>query len=100
MAKYEKLVRDNIPEILDKKGVQYEKRIATPEEYKVELMKKLAEEAVEFGEAGAPEKLADVFEVISARKRLPEYANVEQLQNEKRDERGGFEKRIILKGEK
>jgi hypothetical protein len=32
MEKYNKLVRDRIPEILDGKGVPYEKRVASPEE--------------------------------------------------------------------
>ena len=44
MVKYNKLVRDKIPELLDSKGISYEKRIATPEEYRVELIKKLQEE--------------------------------------------------------
>lgn len=39
MATYNKLVRDKIPEILDKKGVYYEKRIASIKEYKKELIK-------------------------------------------------------------
>lgn len=41
MEKYNKLVRDKIPEYLDKKGISYEKRIASnEEEYKAELIKK------------------------------------------------------------
>lgn len=44
MTSYNKLVRDKIPEILDKKGISYEKRIASLEEYKSELIKKLGEE--------------------------------------------------------
>ncbi len=100
MEQYKKLVRDKIPQILDEKGVTYEKRIATPEEYKIELIKKLAEEVGEFNEMAAPEELADVLEVISALRQLPEYANVEELRKQKFDERGGFDERIILKGEK
>lgn len=100
MAHYEKLVRDRIPEILDTKGVPYEQRIADDVEYRAELIKKLVEEAAEFSEAGAVEELADVLEVISALRRLPEYSDVEAVQKQKAEERGGFVKRLILKGEK
>jgi predicted house-cleaning noncanonical NTP pyrophosphatase (MazG superfamily) len=34
MESYNKLVRDNIPEHLDSKGISYEKRIANLEEYR------------------------------------------------------------------
>ena len=69
MESYEKLVRDNIPEILDKKAVPYEKRIASPEEYRRELIKKLGEEVQEFLEAsGDMGELADVIEVVEALK--------------------------------
>ena len=100
MESYNKLVRDNIPDILDQKGILYEKRIATPEEYKTELIKKLEEEIKEFAEAGSPEELADVIEVVEALKRLPDYANVEELRKKKAEDKGTFDKRIILKGEK
>lgn len=100
MESYNKLVRDKIPKILDGKNVPYEKRIASSEEYRSELIKKLQEEAAEFSEAGAPEELADVLEVIEALRKLPEYADVEKIRQQKRDERGGFDERIILKGEK
>lgn len=97
---YNKLVRDKIPEFLDSKGINYEKRIANPEEYKEELIKKLGEEIKEFIEAKNEEELADILEVIEALKKLPEFANVESVKNKKLEERGGFEKGIILKGEK
>lgn len=100
MAKYNKLVRDFIPEYLDSKGISYEKRIADIEEYKLELMKKLDEEIKEFIEAKNTEELADIVEVVEALKKLPEFANVEEIRLEKLKEKGGFEKRIILKGEK
>ncbi len=98
MKSYNKLVRDKIPEILDKKNVSYQKRIASTEEYKTELIKKLTEEAKEFLKAGSIEELADVIEVIGALKKLPEYANVEEIRQKKREERGGFDQKIILKG--
>ena len=52
MKRYEKLVRDKIPEFLDSKGIIYKKRIASSEEYKTELIKKLQEEITEFSEIG------------------------------------------------
>ena len=101
MENYNKLVWDNIPQILDEKGVSYEKRIASPEEYRAELIKKLAEEVTEFTEAnGDVGELADVLEVIEALRKLPEYQVVEELRLKKQAERGGFDQRIILKGEK
>ena len=100
MTHYNKLVRDKIPEILDSKGIGYEKRIANEEEYKTELIKKLLEEAQEFSEDSSSEELADVIEVVLNLKTLPCYQDVEEVRENKKTERGGFEKRIILKGEK
>ncbi len=100
MEKYNKLVRDKIPEILDKKGISYEKRIATNEEYKTELIKKLAEETEEFFEEYSIEELGDVIEVIEALKKLPEYQKTEEIRLQKKIDKGGFEEKIILKGEK
>jgi predicted house-cleaning noncanonical NTP pyrophosphatase (MazG superfamily) len=100
MEQYNKLVRDKIPEILDAKGVVYEKRIASDEEYKEELLKKLVEEVQEFSEAGNIEELSDVIEVVEALKKLYEYSEVEQVRQAKREEKGGFDEKIILKGEK
>ena len=100
MVKYNKLVRDKIPELLDSKGISYEKRIATPEEYRVELIKKLQEEISEFIETPNSEELADIIEVVEALKKLPEFSNTEEVRKKKLAERGGFEEKIILKGEK
>ena len=100
MESYNKLVRDKIPEILDGKGIQYEKRIASLEEYKVELVKKLIEETQEFSADPSLEELADVIEVIEALKKLPDYADVEEVRKKKAEERGVFAERIILKGQK
>ena len=97
---YTKLVRDKIPEILDAKGVRYEKRVASLRKYKSELIKKLPEEALEFSEAGEPEELADVMEVVRALLKLPAYKNVEQIRKRERKKRGGYDGRIIVEGEK
>lgn len=100
MEKYTKLVRDKIPEILDEKGVPYEKRFATGEELKNFLVLKLEEEIAEFKEVKNVEELADILEVIKALQDLPEFSDVESVREKKKEERGGFEKGIILTGEK
>lgn len=100
MESYNKIVRDNIPEYLDSKGITYEKRIADTEEYKEELIKKLDEEIKEFMEVKNSEELADIIEVVEALKKLPEFSDVEEVRIKKLNKKGGFEKKIILKGEK
>jgi len=100
MTKYTKLVRDKIPEIMDKAGAPYEKRIAVGDELKDWLVKKLEEEIAEFSEAKNAEELADVLEVIAALRMLPEFTDVEAVRQKKFDDRGGFEQGIILTGEK
>jgi predicted house-cleaning noncanonical NTP pyrophosphatase (MazG superfamily) len=100
MTQYHKLVRDKIPDRLDQKGIPYEKTVAVGDELREALVQKLLEEAQEFSEAGAVEELADVLEVVASLRDLPEYADVERIREEKKEERGGFEKGFILKGEK
>ena len=99
MKKYNKLVRDKIPELLGRKGVSYQKRIASEDEYKIALLKKLKEEIKEFNEDNSPEELADVIEVILALKKLKEYRDTEKIRIKKAKERGTFKKRIILRGQ-
>lgn len=99
MAWYEKLVRDKIPEILDAKGVPYEKRIADESQYRSELAKKLVEEAGEFEAEPSVEELADVLEVVEALRALPEYQEAESARLRKRTDRGGFDERFILSGD-
>ena len=99
---YNKLVRDNIPEIIkSNKGEPYT-RVLNEEEYKEELEKKILEECNEVIHAKESndrvEELADVMEIIYSlasleNKKLHE---VEEVMIDKRKKRGGFEKRIYL----
>ncbi len=100
MVAYNKLVRDNIPDILRKKGIPFEERIAEDQEYRLELFKKLREEIDEFDEEKNIDELADILEVIEAIVKLPEFTDIQNIKEQKRVEKGGFTKRIILKGEK
>ena len=96
--RYDKLVRDKIPEIIKRDGGKPITHIAGPDELAVMLVNKLYEEVGEFSESWTLEKLADVAEVIL---KLSEVigANPEQLElvrQKKVWERGGFSKNIFL----
>ncbi|MFH1767260.1 MAG: NUDIX domain-containing protein [Patescibacteria group bacterium] len=93
-----KLVRDKIPEIIERNGERPMIRIADQEEYRDVLKEKLLEEAAEFKRDETPEEIADIFEVIDAICKEFGFAKpiVENLQREKKEKRGGFEEKIIL----
>lgn len=60
----EKLVRDNIPDLMCKAGSTPSVRQATPQERLGLLLRKLDEEVEELKQAPSIEECADVFEVI------------------------------------
>lgn len=95
---YNKLVRDNIPEIIKSKGSNPIIHIADDEEFEVALRNKVQEEVNEFLENVCIEEAADILEVIQALcdfKKV-DLSNLEEVRKKKVEERGGFEKRIIL----
>lgn len=98
--RYNKLVRDKIPELIKERGSNPIIEILSDEQYKKELDIKLLEEVNEYLEDDNNEEIADILEVIMA---ILEYRNVslEEIQKiriEKRIERGGFKNKIFLKG--
>lgn len=95
---YGKLVRDRIPEIIQERGDVPIVHEAGLEEYKQALHAKLVEEMDEYLKSEETEELADLLEVIHALSALQgtPREQLQFIQTKKSQERGGFEKRIIL----
>ena len=98
---YNKLVRDNIPDIIKNKGEEPVIRILNEEEYKIELEKKLYEEYQEVIEASGNdrlEELADMLEVIRALAKLEnnDLNDIIKIADEKNLKRGSFNDKIFL----
>lgn len=96
--KYQKLVRDRIPEFIKANGEQPVYRILDNEEYVRCLEQKLDEEVAEYHADKNAEELADILEVLIS---LAQYLGVSQEEllqicEEKRMARGGFDQRIFL----
>ena len=98
---YNKLVRDNIPDIIKNNGENPITRILTNEEYKQELEKRLYEEYQEVLESSGKdriEELADMLEVIKSLAKL-ENKSLEDIitaANQKNSKRGAFNDKIFL----
>ncbi|APW99423.1 hypothetical protein CHINAEXTREME_17325 [Halobiforma lacisalsi AJ5] len=95
---YDKLVRDSIPEIIERNGETPVVHTAAEEEYERRLREKLDEEVAEFRESGEIEELADVLEVVHAIREQEGISaeRLEELRAEKARDRGRFEERIVL----
>jgi predicted house-cleaning noncanonical NTP pyrophosphatase (MazG superfamily) len=98
---YNKLIRDHIPEIIHNSGKRCAIETMPVTEYRQALLEKLVEEAQEARQAAPDElitELADLQEVIAALLAAwhisPE--KVQQIQDQRRAERGGFEQRLKL----
>ncbi len=99
--KHNKLIRDRIPEIIRQAERECEVKTMSQPEYHQALLNKLVEEAKEAAEAkpdNLVEELADVYEVIDAI-----LANLEidkdvvlTKQEQKRQDKGGFTKKLRL----
>lgn len=101
IIRYNKLVRDRIPEIIEARGVKSTIRIAEENEYYQKLQEKLEEEVREFlssDENGKIEEIADILEVLYAicDAKGVSREEIEKIRAQKEKERGRFQKRIIL----
>ena len=92
MKIYNKLVRDNIPDIMVKNGANPVTRILNDEEYLSELNTKLLEEVNEYLTDGNVEELADIEEVLRAILDIKKvsYTDFEEIREQKVMKRGSF----------
>ena len=102
MKKYDKLVRDKIPEIIKSNNGEPIIRILNNDEYKQELERKLYEEYLEVletkNEEERIEELSDMLEIMSALAKLENKSleDVINIAKKKEEKRGGFEEKIFL----
>jgi predicted house-cleaning noncanonical NTP pyrophosphatase (MazG superfamily) len=95
----EKLVRDNIPNIIRANGELPSTRILNDNDYLTALDTKLREEVAEYLEANDLYEIADILEVLRAIAvaRGMDFDQIERIRRDKLDKRGGFSKRISLR---
>lgn len=99
IKRYNKLVRDRIPEIIRSSGKSCTTEILDQQRYIQMLDAKLEEELREYQQSKSLEELADLLEVMGAVVRARGYTwdQLRQVRMKKKEERGGFEKKILLK---
>lgn len=98
MKTYNKLVRDKIPQIIEKSGKEVIFKTLAMSEYKKALNNKLIEEIKEYSKSKSIEELADIEEVILAILKVRKISKSEfdKIRLRKVRERGAFNKRIKL----
>ena len=102
MIEYDKLVRDRIPEMIESSGKRCIVEVMDRDTYLRYLDRKLDEELAEYRADGSLEELADLLEVIYAVAAANGCSvdELESIRKEKAEKRGGFVKRLRLKGVK
>lgn len=97
---HNKLVRDNIPAIIEESGKKAKYRVLDQNEYKQALKEKLLEEVNEFLAAKTPtemgEEIADIEEVVSCLCLAFNITNSYDVRMAKLKSRGSFQKRYFL----
>ena len=97
--KYNKLVRDRIPEIIEASGKSCVTEILSDKAYLRLVDAKLDEELAEYHSDQTIEELADLLEVIYAAAMARGYTpeQLESVRDAKAEKRGAFANKILLK---
>ena len=96
--KYNKVVRDKIPEIIAESGKKSNIKQLDDESFLAELEKKLIEEVNEYTESKDVEELADLLEVIYRISELKGVSSdeLEKIREDKVEKRGKFASNLFL----
>jgi len=96
--KYNKLVRDRIPEIIESTGKHCTHNTLSDDEYLKMLDEKLTEELQEYQESKSMEELADLLEVMMAVAvaRGSSIKDIDRIRIAKAEKRGAFTQKILL----
>ena len=96
--KYNKLVRDRIPEIIESTGKHCIHNTLSDDEYLKMLDEKLSEELQEYQESKSMEELADLLEVMMAVAiaRGSSIEEIDRIRIAKAEKRGAFMQKILL----
>ena len=99
MTKYDKLVRDRIPEILDSKNLSYDVVTVSENKLKCYIQSKFVEEVDEFLRNPCLDELADIQEVIFGALNAYNWSqeDLDKHVLHKREKRGSFLKGFILR---
>ena len=99
MIKYNKLVRDKIPEIIEADGRKCNVEVLSDDDFLKYLNCKLSEETNEYQESGNVEELADLEEVLRAilKAKGISYEDFEKIRIGKVEKRGAFDRKLLLK---
>ena len=95
---YCKLVRDNIPKIIEKSGKSALIDTLSDKDYEIFLERKLDEEVQEYHDSKDIEELADILEILIALAKIQgcSFSDLVNLQTKKAREKGSFSKKILL----
>ena len=98
MAEFNKVIRDKIPESIQKDGHTCNVQVISDEKFLLEIEKKLSEEVTEYQNNKTPEELIDILEVIYKIAQLKGISKdeLEKIRVKKLEDKGGFAKNLFL----
>ena len=96
--KYNKAIRDKIPEIIKNSGNNCNVKKLTDDEFLIEIEAKLREELEEYFQNKSVEELADIVEVVNRISVLRGVSEeeLEKIREKKSTERGKFDENLFL----